>query len=349
VQAVCFQAVEKVAVESVADPAPLRPTDAVVAVSVAGLCGSDLHPYFGREAGLDSGTVMGHEFVGRVVAAGAEVRGFAVGDRVCAPFTTSCGHCFYCASGLSARCEQGELFGWRSGGRGLHGGQAEFVRVPLADGTLVAVPDEIDDETALLLGDNLSTGYYAARLAAVEPGSIVAVIGCGTVGLLSVAWARRFDAARVFAFDPVESRRSLAGRLGAETEVDEESFTAALLEATAARGADAVMEVVGLPAAQRLGFELLRPGGTLASIGCHAEPRFAFSPGDAYDKNLVYRTGRCPARRLMPMLARELARQPLDLDWCVTHRFALADGVAAYDVFAGRRDACVKAVLTNPA
>ena len=348
-QAVCFQAVEKVAVESVADPAPLRPTDAVVAVSVAGLCGSDLHPYFGREAGLDSGTVMGHEFVGRVVAAGAEVRGFAVGDRVCAPFTTSCGHCIYCASGLSARCEQGELFGWRSGGRGLHGGQAEFVRVPLADGTLVAVPDEIEDETALLLGDNLSTGYYAARLAAVEPGSIVAVIGCGTVGLLSVAWARRFDAARVFAFDPVESRRALAGRLGAETEVDEESFTAALLEATAGRGADAVMEVVGLPAAQRLGFELLRPGGTLASIGCHAEPRFAFSPGDAYDKNLVYRTGRCPARRLMPMLARELARQPLDLDWCVTHRFALADGVAAYDVFAGRRDACVKAVLTNPA
>ena len=342
---VCFQRVEQVGVETIPDPTPLRPTDAVVEVSLAGLCGSDLHPFFGREAGLDPGTVMGHEFVGRVVAAGADVRGFAVGDRVCAPFTTSCGRCFYCRQGLSARCEHGELFGWRSGGDGLHGGQAEFVRLPLADGTLVAIPDEVDDETALLLGDNLSTGYYCARLAAVEPGSIVAVIGCGTVGLLSIAWARRFDAARVFAFDPVGERRSFAERLGAETAADEAAFRAAMLEATAGRGADAVMEVVGLPAAQRLAFDLLRPGGTLASIGCHSEPRFAFSPGDAYDKNLVYRTGRCPARWLMPKLARELANRPMDLDWCVTHRFALSDGVAAYEVFAGRRDGCIKAVL----
>ena len=344
-RAVCFRGMEDVAVETLADPGIETPGDAVVEVTTAGLCGSDLHPYFGRETGLDPGTAMGHEFVGKVVATGDEVLGFAPGDRVCAPFSTSCGTCYFCVSGLTSRCEQAQLFGWRSGGQGLHGGQAQYVRVPLADGTLVALPEAVTDDTALLLGDNLSTGYFCARLAGVGPDGVYGVIGCGTVGLLAICWAKRLGAQQVIAIDLVASRRDRAAALGAETCADEEEFKASISEASDGRGADAIMELVGLPAAQRLAWETVRPGGTLSVIGCHSEPHFAFSPADAYDKNLVYRTGRCPARHLMPRLARELAREPMDLQWCTTHRFSLDDGVRAYEVFAGHQDGCVKAVL----
>ena len=154
-KALTFHGVENVAYETVPDPEMREPRDAIVRVDVAGLCGSDLHPYFGRETGIDPGTVLGHEFVGEVVEIDSEairriadadhdVR-FSTGDRVVAPFTTNCGNCFYCRAGLTARCERGQLFGWREGGRGLHGGQAQFVRVPLADATLVRVPPKLED------------------------------------------------------------------------------------------------------------------------------------------------------------------------------------------------------------
>jgi len=129
------------AYESVPDPEIVETSDVIVRTRAAGLCGSDLHPYFGRERGIEPGTVMGHEVVGEVVEVGADVRSLSVGDRVVAPFTTSCGVCFYCRTGLTARCEQGQLFGWIQDGAGLHGCQAEAVRVPLADGTLVGDAD----------------------------------------------------------------------------------------------------------------------------------------------------------------------------------------------------------------
>ena len=141
--AITFQDIESLAFEQAADPEIRDATDVIVRVQAAGLCGSDLHPYFGRERGLDPGTVMGHEFVGEVVAVGSEVQTLSLGARVVAPFTTSCGDCFYCGIGLTARCERGQLFGWVQDGVGLHGGQAELVRVPLADGTLVAVPEDV--------------------------------------------------------------------------------------------------------------------------------------------------------------------------------------------------------------
>jgi threonine dehydrogenase-like Zn-dependent dehydrogenase len=343
---VCFEQVQRVGVRDLSNPVIEQPRDAIVRIQLAGLCGSDLHPFFGRELGIDAGTVMGHEFVGEVVAVGNDVENIGVGDRVCAPFTTNCGNCFYCLRGLTSRCVDAELFGWRERGVGLHGGQATMVRVPLADATLMKVPPGMSDEVALLLGDNLSTGYFAADMLKIEPNGVYAVVGCGTVGLLAIASAFQLGATNVFAVDPNGSRLEIARSLGATALADAGQVISAIRDQTEGRGADGVMEVVGLPEAQQLAYELIRPGGTMSVIGCHCTPEFAFSPADAYNKNITYRTGRCPARFYMPRIAKELAQHPVDLSWCITHRFSIDQASEAYDVFANRKQGCVKAVFT---
>jgi threonine dehydrogenase-like Zn-dependent dehydrogenase len=221
-----------------------------------------------------------------------------------------------------------------------------MIRVPLADGTLMKIPGGMSDETALLLGDNLSTGYFAAEMAGVASGCVYAVVGCGTVGLLAIVAAIRLGATSIIAVDPNESRLELARSLGATTFADAGRARAAIEDQTDGRGADGVMEIVGLPEAQKLAFELLRPGGTMSVIGCHCTPDFAFAPANAYDKNLTYRTGRCPARSYMSRIAATLADDPIDLSWCITHRFTIDQAAEAYDVFANRKDGCVKAVFT---
>ena len=345
-RALTFQGIETVRVETVADPAIEEPGDAVVRVVAAGVCGSDLHVYHGREQGLDLGTVMGHELVGEVVAVGDEVRRFAPGDRVVSPFTTSCGRCFFCRAGLTCRCERGRLFGWVQGGVGLHGAQAELVRVPLADSTLAALPAEVPDAEALLAGDVLPTGLFAADLAGVAPGAVVAVVGCGPVGLAAVVAARERGAATVFAVDGVAERLALAGRFGAvPVDSGDEEPRTAVAAATDGCGADAVLEAVGSPAASRLALDLLRPGGTIAAVGVHTESAFAFSPVEAYDKNLTYRAGRCPARAYLEAALALLASRRYDLGALLTHRLPLAEGPRAYEIFAARRDGCIKAVL----
>ena len=158
-----FHGKEKLKYETVPDPTIEDPRDVIVKVDLAGICGSDLHPYLEREKGLDHGTVMGHEFVGQIVETGGEVRGLSVGDKVFSPFTTNCGDCFYCRRGLTCRCTSGQLFGWIEDGAGLHGGQAELVRVPLADSTLMKIPECISPEEALLMGDIFSTGFFCAE------------------------------------------------------------------------------------------------------------------------------------------------------------------------------------------
>ena len=151
-KAICFQAVESISTCDIADPQIENARDAIVQVSLAGLCGSDLHPFFGRETGLDVGSVMGHEMVGKVVATGDNVTNFSIGDRVYIPFSSNCGDCFYCQQGLTSRCTAGQLFGWVAGGIGLEGCQSEFVRVPLADATMKKVDENLSDTAALLLG-----------------------------------------------------------------------------------------------------------------------------------------------------------------------------------------------------
>lgn len=345
-RALVFHAPHDVRCERVADPGLRQAHDVVLRVERTALCGSDLHVYEGRETGLDAGTVMGHEAVGEVVAAGRGVRGFAIGDRVLVPFTTSCGDCAPCRSGLTARCVRGELFGWVEGDRGLHGTQAELLRVPLADSTLVPVPAAVPPELALLAGDVLATGTFAVLQAGVAAGTSLAVLGCGAVGLSAILAARRRGAEPLYAIDGVAERLALAGRLGAAPVALAGDVLASVREATEGRGVDAVVEAVGSPAATRLAYDLLRPGGVLVAVGVHTEPSLAVTPGELYDKNLTYRAGRCPARALAPDLLADLAAGRLDPRPLLTHHHDLAAGPDAYAAFARREGGRVKVVLS---
>jgi threonine dehydrogenase-like Zn-dependent dehydrogenase len=339
-RAIVFAGVEQVETAEVPEPIRLDPGDAIVEVEYAAICGSDLHIYHGRESGLDLGTVMGHEFVGRVVDPGAS--GLSRDARVVAPFTTSCGACDPCRRGLSARCRRGELFGWVEQGRGLQGAQAQRVRVPQAATTLCSVPPELDSEIALLAGDVLSTGAYGVERSGAAAGEAVAVLGCGPVGLMAVlvAVAR---GCTVFAVDRIAERLAFARRLGAVA-VSGEDAAAQVIEASAG-GVAAVVEASGSPQALRSAYEMLRPGGVLSIVGVHHESSLPLSPGELYDKNLSLRTGRCPARSLMPHVLPLAIQHAKLLRDVFTHRFGLEDSAIAYRSFATRREGCLKVLL----
>jgi len=343
-QAVTFHAPGDVRVEAVSEPRLEASTDALVRVERTAICGSDLHVYRGVERGLDPGTVLGHEFVGRIEALGDAVAGLAPGDRVVSPFSTSCGACPECARGLPSRCRRGELFGWVQDGRGLPGAQAARVRVPLAGTTLVRVPAGLAPELALLAGDVLATGWHALDLAAPAPDGELVVLGAGAVGLCALAAARARGLPAPLAVDGRAARRALAERLGARACAPDEAC-AAVRERTAGAGADAVVEAVGSPAASRLALDLARPGGTIAAVGVHAEATFAFAPGELYDKNLTYRAGRAPARRYLEPLLRRLAEDDLGLAAILSHRVPLAEAAAAYRLFEAGSAGCTKVLL----
>ena len=345
-KALTFGGRQSVRYETVVEPAIESPSDVVVAVRLTAVCGSDLHVYHERERGLDPGTILGHELVGEVVEVGGDVKTLKPGDRVACPFTTSCGRCFFCKRGLTCRCAAGQLFGWVEEGRGLPGTQAERVRVPLADSTLLALPDDVSDEEGLLLGDVLSTGYFCADLAGVDSSGVFAVVGCGPVGLMAVVAARHRGGERIYAVDSVPGRLELARGFGAVTlNFEEGSPLGAIQEVTEGRGADAVLEAVGSPSDTRLAVDLVRPGGVVASVGVHTEEQFAFSPVEAYDKNLTYRSGRCPARHYMDRLLPLVRQGRYPLSSVISHRLPLEDGPRGYALFDQKQDGCTKVVL----
>src|SRR6187397_3301794 len=205
-QALTFGGIEKIVYQPVSEPQILEQTDAIIQITLSGICGSDLHVYHGRETGIDEGTVMGHEFVGTVIETGNAVRKFYKGSRVISPFTTSCGECFYCRIGLTCRCEKGSLFGWVEKGKGLDGAQADYVRVPMADSTLLPLSADLNEKKGLLLGDVFSTGYYCAENATIANKNIYVVIGCGPVGLMAIIAAKHLGAETLFAVDTIPAR-----------------------------------------------------------------------------------------------------------------------------------------------
>lgn len=347
-KAITFSKPLEVNVERVPDPGIIDAGDVIVEVLYSALCGSDLHVYRGHETGQDSGTIMGHEFVGKVVELGKEVKKFKKGDWVVSPFTTNCGSCYYCNIGLTCRCEKGQLFGWVEQGKGLQGAQAEFVRVPLAEGSLISFDKHLTPEHVLFSGDILATGYYCASRADIEEGSLVAVIGCGPVGLMAIFAAYELGAAQVIAIDGIPERLAKAKEFGAiplnyhQVSVQEE-----VLERTDGRGIGAILEAVGSSAAGRLAYDLARPGATISTVGVHTSQVIDFSPVEAYNKNLCYKIGRAPARYFMEEMITLIESEKYPIGSIISHRLSLEDGPKAYDIFDKKKDNCLKIIFSR--
>ena len=317
------------------DPVIDVPTDALVRVTTTALCGADLFPYHGYVPGFLAGTILGHEFVGVVESVGSAVGAVKVGDRVVSNSTISCGSCTACRAGRSSQCPDRALFGYSGVYQQLHGGQAEMVRVPGADRTLKVIPDGVTDEQAVFVADMLPTGYSGVRRADVTQGDVVVVVGCGTVGLMSILFATRV-ARTVIAVDGIAERRALAARCGAVA-VSPDDAAAVIAEVTDGLGADSVIEAAGSPGALTAAIGFARGQGTISVIGAHFEPDYPLNLGLMFERELSLRVtwghGFNDRDRILAMLA----SGTLDPTPAITHRFALADAAEAYRIFDSRQ------------
>ena len=342
-RAVTFQGPGEIRVDEKPDPELTGADEALVRVESSGVCGSDLHIFHGRVA-IEPGFTIGHEYVGTVVAAGDDVDGFAVGDRVLGTYCTACNECFFCARGLWHKCDHGRVFGHGKLLGELQGAQAELLLVPNADLTLRLVPSGMSDDVALFAGDVMGTGYHAVVETGIEAGSSAAVLGLGPVGLCAVQAAIAAGAEKVVAVDTVEERLEMARSFGAEAvHLTEEDPRAAVKAATEGRGVDAVIDAVGHPDVLELACKMARKCGTISVTGVYAE-RADVHMGIVWLKALTLKTGHANViKHVDPVLA-ALADGSLDPSPLVTHHMKLDDAPEAYEVY-DRREA-LKIVLT---
>jgi 2-desacetyl-2-hydroxyethyl bacteriochlorophyllide A dehydrogenase len=330
----------RVAVEEAAEPVLLGADGAVVAVDVTAICGSDMHFYDGDIPVGDTGLPVGHEFLGTVVEVGSQVRRFRTGDRVLTASVAGCGHCDGCATGDPVTCVEGpKVFG--SGALGA--GQATAVAVPGADFQLLAIPEGMDDAAALLLTDNLSTGWIGAQKADIPPGGTVVVLGLGAVGLCAVRSALALGAGRVLAVDPVAGRRKLAEDSGATAL--EGPTVEAVLEATGGRGAEAVIDAVALDATLNDALASVAPGGTVSVIGVHNLQPFPLPILGSLFRSVTLRMTTAPVHQTWKELVPLVANGRLRTDGIFTHHFPLAEAPAAYAAVAARSAECIKVML----
>jgi len=391
-KALTWQGIQNVEVKEVPDPVIQAPTDAIVRVTSTAICGSDLHLYSVLAPYLAKGDILGHEFMGVVEEVGSQTGSLAVGDRVVVPFNISCGSCWMCDRGLFAQCEttqvreQGkgaQLFGYTSLYGSVPGGQCEYVRVPHADFGPVVVGNEHSDERYLYLSDILPTAWQGVSYADVPEGGTLAVIGLGPVGQLAVRSARHMGIERVIGVDLVSERLELARAGGAEVidlrEVKD--VATAIFDMTDGRGADGVLDAVGMeahgnpisglaitaaahlpgPIARRAietaGIDRLsalhtamsaaRRGGTVSISGVYGGMADPMPMMEMFDKGLAVRMGQCHVKQWTPELHDILnsADDVLGVESIATHTVPLSEAADAYTMFQEKRDGCIKVVL----
>ncbi len=345
-RAVVLNGVHDVSVETVDDPVLTGPDAIIVEVERTAICGSDLHLYHGDMA--QPGVHLGHEFVGSVVEVGDDVRTVAPGDRVLVSGVVGCGRCSECRTGWPMRClaAASQVFGTSLE---LPGGQAEFVNVPAADASVRVIPDHVGVEQAVLLTDILPTGFIGARRADIAPGSTVAVIGLGPVGICALRSAMLYSPARVLAVDPVAHRRAHAERLGAETiDPADGGAMGQILEATGGRGADAVIEAVGHDQTINDAIMSVKAGGTVSVVGVSMNLAHPFPMAIAMFKGITFRICVADIPSTWDNLIPLVANGRLHPEDVFTHHMGLSEAADAYRIFDGRDDGVMK-ILLDPA
>jgi len=344
-----FHGPRDVRVERVDDPALETPTDALVRITRAGICGSDLHFYDGSLP-IAPGFVLGHEGVGVIEEVGAGVDRLKKGDRVVVSGVVACGRCFFCRRGQSSQCAQSgsAVFGYGAQSAGklgwLGGEQSEAVRVPMADYTCYPLPDAVDDNAAVFLADILPTGFFGALNGNIRPGDTVAIFGCGPVGLCAVMSAKLFGPAEVIAVDSIPYRLEWARKLGATPVIADQAHQT-ILDRTEGRGADVTIEAVGNDSALTAAIMAARPGGTVSVIGVFGTPSFNFPIGYAFMRDLTFRIGLANINAHIPELARLIERGAIDPRPLISHVMALDDAARGYEIFNARKDNVMKVLL----
>jgi len=345
-RAVVLEEGRKIRVADVADARLLGSSDVLIRVTLAAICGTDVHIKHGGIPGIEPGAILGHEFVGVVQETGADVRRFKVGDRIASPPALWCGKCAACQSSTVQNCVEGSMY---SGGpfmspMGLDGVHTELVRVPNADLCLTPIPASVPDEQALLVIDMFSTGYHAAHEANIKTGEAVVVSGCGPVGLCAILAAWQHGPSRVFAVDMFDNRLALAEKYGAiPVDIRRGDPVERILEATCGEGVDVVLEASGTTQSFLSATRMIRRYGTVSCVGLFAQP-VEFPVQELIYKGIKVVMGLGNLVHI-PQLMKLVEYGRVDLREIGTHTFALEDAVAAYDLFENHKDLCLKVFL----
>ena len=386
-KALCWNGANDLRVETVPDPSIVNPRDAIVRVTMSSVCGSDLHFIDGYVPTMRAGDIIGHEFMGEIVETGPEVKKIGRGKRVVVPSVVSCGHCWYCEHDLWSLCDntnpngylQERLLGYPTAGiygythafGGYAGAHAQYVRIPHADTNCFEVPEGLRDEQVVFLSDAGPTGYMGADFCGISPGDIVAVWGCGGVGLAAQKAAFLMGAGRVIAIDRFPERLRMAREnAGAET-IDYsrvESVLEVLKEKTGGRGPDACIDAVGMEAhgtgaqykydrvkqmlrmetdrgeALREAAMACRKGGVLCILGVYGVMD-KFPIGVIMNKGLTIRTAQQHGQKYITRMFEHVKKGEFDLSFLATHRFSLDDSPRGYRQFKEKTDGCVRSVF----
>jgi S-(hydroxymethyl)glutathione dehydrogenase/alcohol dehydrogenase len=376
-RAMAYRGPFRVRVEDKPDPEILHPNDAIVRVTKAAICGSDIHLYHGLMPDLRVGHTFGHEFIGVVEEVGPEVNKLKAGDKVLVPFNVCCGICYFCARGLYGNCHNtnpnatavGGIYGYSHTCGGWDGGQAQYVRVPFANFGPEIIPPDIHDEDALLLTDALPTGYFAAQLGEIKEGQTVLIYGAGPVGIFAARSAWLMGAGRVIVFDHLDYRLDFVSRYGPAETINFTELKDPIVYAkkiTDYVGADVAIDAVGCDASGSImqtlmGLRLklqagssvalhwavnsVRKGGTVVIIGAYGPP-FTLAPlGSIFNKGLTIRANQCPVKRQIPRLLEHIRAGRIKPREVFTHRVPLEEISEAYRLFTSKRDGCIKPLV----
>jgi threonine dehydrogenase-like Zn-dependent dehydrogenase len=379
VRAMVYRGPYKIRVEEKDIPAIEHPNDAIVRVTLAAICGSDLHLYHGLMPDTRVGMTFGHEFIGVVDQVGSSVQNLNVGDRVMVPFNIYCGSCWFCKRGNCNNTNAnnyavGAYYGYSHTAGGYDGGQAEYVRVPFADVGPTRIPDWMDDEDAVPLTDACPTGYFGAQCADIVEGDVVIVFGAGPVGLYAARSAWLMGAGRVIVVDHLDYRLEKAREFAFAETYNFTQYGDIVLEmkrATDFFGADSVIDAVGCeadgaffqhvtaaklklqgggsPVALNWAIDTVRKGGTVSVLGGYGPLFSNVKTGDLMNKGITLHTNQTPVKRQWPRLFDHVRNGYLKPSELITHRIPLEHIAEGYHIFSAKLDGCIKPLVVPTA